>query len=54
MLFRSALALSPDGELLFVANANNNNVAVFDVEARGRARARSVSGWWPMCCRRLT
>ena len=34
-----ALALSPDGELLFMANANNNNVAVFDVSTRGKSRS---------------
>ena len=49
----NALALSPDGELLFVANANNNNVAVFDVEERGKARSLGFIpvGWFPTSVR---
>jgi len=35
----NSLALSPDGELLFVANANNNNIAVFNVETVGKAQS---------------
>lgn len=34
----NSLALSPDGETLYVANADNNSVAVFDVEERGKSR----------------
>ena len=33
----NALGLSPDGETLLVANADNNTVAVVDVEPAGRA-----------------
>jgi hypothetical protein len=49
----NSLALSPDGELLFVANANNNNVAVFDVETPGKARSLGFIpvGWFPTSVR---
>ena len=49
----NSLALSPDGEQLFVANATNNNVAVFDVETRGRARSLGFIpvGWFPTSVR---
>ena len=35
----NALALSPDGATLLVANADNNNVAVVDVDAPRRQPA---------------
>jgi YVTN family beta-propeller protein len=49
----NSLALSPDGELLFVANANNNNVAVFDVEKVGKAKSLGFIpvGWFPTSVR---
>ncbi len=49
----NSLALSPDGELLFVANANNNNVAVFDVETPGKAASLGFIpvGWFPTSVR---
>jgi YVTN family beta-propeller protein len=49
----NSLALSPDGELLFVANANNNNVAVFDVETPGKSRSLGFIpvGWFPTSVR---
>jgi DNA-binding beta-propeller fold protein YncE len=49
----NSLALSPDGALLFVANANNNNVAVFDVASPGHARSLGFipAGWFPTCVR---
>ncbi len=49
----NSLALSPDGELLFVANANNNNVAVFDIETAGKARSLGFIpvGWFPTSVR---
>src|SRR5207247_2499551 len=34
----NSLALTPDGQLLFVANADANNVAVFNVAKPGDAR----------------
>jgi len=47
------LALSPDQSRLFVANADNKNVAVFDVSRRGRpVRSGFIPwGWYPnlMC-----
>ncbi|MEI6107214.1 MAG: bifunctional YncE family protein/alkaline phosphatase family protein [Opitutae bacterium] len=49
----NSLALSPDGELLFVANANNNNVAVFAIgEARhSRSLGFIPTGWFPTSVR---
>lgn len=49
----NSLALSPDGELLFVANANNNNIAVFDVETVGKAKSLGFIpvGWFPTSVR---
>ena len=49
----NSLALSPDGELLFVANANNNNVAVFDVGTAGKAQSLGFIpvGWFPTSVR---
>src|SRR5262249_35617121 len=34
----SSLCLTPDGQLLFVANADANNVAVFNVSERGKSK----------------
>ncbi len=47
------LALSRDGAGLFVANADNNNVAVFDVSARGQGRPLGFipTGWYPTAVR---
>ena len=49
----NSLALSPDGELLFVANATNNNVAIFDVEKTGKAKSLGFIpvGWFPTSVR---
>jgi DNA-binding beta-propeller fold protein YncE len=48
-----SLALSPDGKTLFVANAYNDNVAVFSVESPGRSRALGFipTGWFPTAVR---
>ncbi|MCC7491408.1 MAG: beta-propeller fold lactonase family protein [Fimbriimonadaceae bacterium] len=45
----NALALTADGETLLIANADNNNLAVVDVEQRGKARGRGFvpTGWYP-------
>jgi YVTN family beta-propeller protein len=45
----SSLAISPDGETLYVANADNNSVAVIDVEERGTSRPLGFipTGWYP-------
>jgi len=44
-----ALALSPDGRRLYVANADNNNVAVIDVTKRKESRVVGFipTGWYP-------
>jgi DNA-binding beta-propeller fold protein YncE len=49
----NSLALSPDESRLFVANADNNNVAVFDVSRPGRSRSLGFIpvGWYPTSVR---
>ena len=49
----SSLCLSPDGQLLFVANADANNIAVFGVAKRGQAQPLGFipAGWYPTCVR---
>ena len=49
----NSLALSPDGQLLFVANANNNNLAVFAIGEAGRSRSLGFvpTGWFPTSVR---
>jgi DNA-binding beta-propeller fold protein YncE len=49
----SSLCLSADGELLFVANADANNLAVFQVSKRSQAQALGFIpvGWYPTCVR---
>ena len=49
----NSLALSPDGKVLLVANADNNNVAVIDVSERGRSRSLGFIpvGWYPTSVR---
>jgi YVTN family beta-propeller protein len=44
-----SLALSPGGETLYVANADNNSVAVIDVGDRGRSKPLGFlpTGWYP-------
>jgi DNA-binding beta-propeller fold protein YncE len=48
-----SLALSPDGETLYVANAYANTVAVFDVGVRGGGRPLGFvpTGWFPTAVR---
>jgi YVTN family beta-propeller protein len=43
------MALSPDGEMLYVANADNNSVAVIEVEERGKSKLLGFipTGWYP-------
>jgi YVTN family beta-propeller protein len=45
----NSLALTADGETLYVANADNNSVAVIDVEERGKSRPLGFlpTGWYP-------
>ncbi|MGH7224903.1 MAG: YncE family protein, partial [Gemmataceae bacterium] len=49
----SSLHLSSDGQLLFVANADANNIAVFQVAKRGQAVALGFipAGWYPTSVR---
>ena len=49
----SSLSLSADGQLLFVANADANNLAVFQVVKRGQAQPLGFipTGWYPTCVR---
>jgi YVTN family beta-propeller protein len=49
----NSLALSPDGAHLFVANANINTVAVFDVSTPGKSRSLGFIpvGWYPTSVR---
>jgi YVTN family beta-propeller protein len=44
-----ALALSPDGKTLFVANADNNDVAVIDVSRKNESEVVGFipTGWYP-------
>jgi YVTN family beta-propeller protein len=44
-----ALGLSPDGETLYVANADNNCVAVIDVEVPRKSAVKGFipTGWYP-------
>src|SRR5206468_4005664 len=48
----SSLSLTPDG-LLFVANADANNLAVFNVAQPGKAKPLGFIhvGWYPTCVR---
>ena len=45
----NSLSLSPDGKTLYVADADNNDVAVIDVAQSGRSRVRGFipTGWYP-------
>jgi len=45
----NALALSRDGRTLYVANADNNAIAVIDVSRRGKSISRGFipTGWYP-------
>jgi len=49
----NSLALTPDGRTLFVANANTNALAVFDVSDRRSARSLGFIpvGWYPTSVR---
>jgi YVTN family beta-propeller protein len=45
----NSLALAPNEKMLYVANADNNSVAVIDVEERGKSRLLGFlpTGWYP-------
>jgi YVTN family beta-propeller protein len=44
-----ALAVAPDGRTLYVANADNNCVAVIDIAGAGRSQVKGFipTGWYP-------
>jgi YVTN family beta-propeller protein len=44
-----ALCISPDGETLYVANADNNCLAVIDIESPNRSQVKGFipTGWYP-------
>jgi DNA-binding beta-propeller fold protein YncE len=49
----NSLAVSPDGEFLYVANADNNNIAVIEIEERGESSVVGFipTGWYPTLVR---
>jgi DNA-binding beta-propeller fold protein YncE/phospholipase C len=49
----NSLALTPDGEVLFVANADANNLALFNVADRTNAKPMGFipTGWYPTSVR---
>jgi DNA-binding beta-propeller fold protein YncE len=49
----NSLCLSPDGDMLFVANADANNLAVFNVSEPGKAKSLGFIpvGWYPTSVR---
>jgi len=49
----NSLALSEDGKVLWIANADNNNLAAFDVTQPGRSRSLGYIpvGWYPTSVR---
>ena len=51
----NGLALSPDEKTLYIANADNNCLAVFDVAVPGKSSAKGFipTGWYPTCVRTL-
>jgi DNA-binding beta-propeller fold protein YncE len=52
----NSVALSMDGKTLFVANADNNTVAVVDIENRGKSVVEGFipTGWYPTLVRTTT
>ncbi len=49
----NSLSVSPDQNVLIVANADNNNLAMFDIRERGKSRSLGFIpvGWYPTCVR---
>ncbi len=49
----NSLSLTPDGQLLFVANADANNLAIFNVAERGKTQSLGFIpvGWYPTSVR---
>jgi DNA-binding beta-propeller fold protein YncE len=49
----ASLGVSPDGNVLLVANADNNNLAAFDIRTRGQSTSLGFLpvGWYPTSVR---
>ena len=49
----NSVALSEDDKILFIANADNNCLAVFDVSIPGSCKSKGFipTGWYPTCVR---
>jgi sugar lactone lactonase YvrE len=49
----NSLSLTPDGKILFVANADSNNIAVFNVAEAGKTKSLGFipAGWYPTSVR---
>jgi hypothetical protein len=49
------VALSPDEKTLYIANADNNCLAVFDVSHPGRSTSKGFipTGWYPTCVKTI-
>lgn len=49
----NSISVSPDGGVLAVANADNNNVAIFDIRTRGQSKSLGFIpvGWYPTSVR---
>lgn len=49
----NSLSLSADGKVLLIANADNNNIAMFNVSERGKSRSMGFipAGWYPTSVR---
>ncbi len=45
----NGISVSPDGNVLIAANADNNNIALFDIRERGHAKSLGFIpvGWYP-------
>ncbi len=51
----NGLALSPDEQTLYIANADNNCLTVFDVSQPGRSVSKGFipTGWYPTCVKAI-
>ena len=51
----NGLALSPDEKTLYIANADNNCLAVFDVSKPGNSKSKGFipTGWYPTCVKAI-
>ncbi|MEO8762937.1 MAG: bifunctional YncE family protein/alkaline phosphatase family protein [Ginsengibacter sp.] len=51
----NGLSLSPDEKTLYIANADNNCLALFDVSTPGNSRSKGFipTGWYPTCVKAI-